>query len=260
MAVRRRTWLVVMLAVAACSQRIADGGDPTDDVLEPDAPAVLARAECAPQFECECSSTQHGDQDECVETRTAEYVEMAEAARMEGLAYDGECVASIVAWYADIGCGLQSSFTFPEPERPRCHPYALPDVASMSACTLPAAFGGTFATPCPSGELCIDGLCSPPWWLVGAEIGERCPAPEGCVYPGTCVADECVARIPPGGACGEDILAACDHSTYCDGSTCAAKLEPGAPCEGEGFDASCVNQACADGVCADVPALCVVGP
>lgn len=249
----------VLLAslLVACSQRVATGDELPDHVEEVDAPAAIAKAICTPHYECDCASTSHEDVDACIADRTANYEAAALAAIEDGLAYDGECVAALVAWHAEIGCALQSSFEFPEPERPRCHPYSLRNAESMIECTLPAAFGSIFATPCKGGESCIDGQCTPPWWEVGAEIGERCPAPQGCRYPGACVDDECVPRTAAGGPCGEIVLAPCDEASYCDGSVCVTKRGPGAACEGNGYDASCINLACEDGVCSDVPLQCI---
>lgn len=251
-----RSRLLLASWLAACSQRVAPSDELPDVVAEEDAPVVLAKAECTPELECECEAPRYADVDACIEERAADYEAAALAAMDAGLTYDGECVAAIVAWHADVGCALQSSFVFPEPERPACHPYSRKNAASNIACTLPAAFGNIFATPCRGGELCIDGRCTPPWWEVGAEIGERCPAPQGCRYPGACVDDECVMRTPAGGPCGDVTMPPCDDASYCDRDTCVAKRGPGAACEGDGFDGSCINLSCENGVCTDVPLQC----
>jgi len=96
------------------------------------------------------------------------------------------------------------------------------------------------------GVRCEEDVCT-----AMAALGERCSFSSDCVRTAYCdyAQNQCVARIPEGGACSGGSSDECLEDYYCPSSgakQCTAKLPNGAACTS---NSSCQSGSCSNGAC-----------
>ena len=249
--------MVGCLAVAGCSEP----ADAPVWVPREEAAELVARAQCAARFECECSDPGFEDPESCLQGWTLRVSDLGFVADASGLEYDGSCVARRLEVLQSLQCDATIDPGDPRQALLDCPRPCKAFVGSGDEGAPCDVFGATVKVDdCGQGLVCEEArcvpLCPPPPLIEG----ERCQA--GIETLGRCAAmlvcEPDSGRCVPAPGLGEPCLERlCGPGAFCDRATstegiCSAVRPPGSACL---TDAECESGRCENQQCGPVQSL-----